>query len=183
MDTSRAHCTYRTNICWAITPRRPLFSHIIAIPPARAPARAACHLLVFFLTMASCALVLSDKRAVRFERGTRRVVLGCSAVGPASRSSSKKGEVLSSFCEGFLDGGGLSAGIRIGRAFNKNLYIEVKVPSKEITLIRCSHAGQKMTILTQHRRESPSISPKDSMPHNRKPYVPKQDKTGYKTEM
>lgn len=106
MDTSRAHCTYRTNICWAITPRRPLFSHIIAIPPARAPARAACHLLVFFLTMASCALVLSDKRAVRFERGTRRVVLGCSAVGPASRSSSKKGEVLSSFCEGFLDGGG-----------------------------------------------------------------------------
>jgi hypothetical protein len=101
-----------------------LFSHMIATPLARAPASAACHRRVRFLRKTNCACALSDKRAVRFESETSSVELGCDAVGPASRSSSKgESDTASRYdLDGFI------AGMRIGRALRRNLYMDAKVP-------------------------------------------------------
>ena len=135
--------THRTNICCAMTLVLPLFSHMMAIPPANAPARAACHLLVFFLMRVSWALALSDKRAFRLDvgMGTWRVVPGCSAVGPDSRSSSTKGEEWSSRWNGSEKGRGWIAGMRMGKALSRNLYRNVKVPVRRLVMCLCKVTG------------------------------------------
>src|SRR5258708_5639984 len=58
--------TYRTNICWAMPTLRFFASNIMAVPPAIAPARKACHLRPFFRTQTSCATACAESLVLIF---------------------------------------------------------------------------------------------------------------------
>ena len=102
-----------------------LFSHIIANAPARPPAKAACHLLVCFLTNTNWARVDKEKRAFRFPTGAK-----CSSKLRGSASSSSIADAE----RDVVVPGGFIAGIRIGSAFIKNLYKEVNVPEHTVRI-------------------------------------------------
>ena len=96
-------------------PFLPLFSHIIANPPEIAPASAACHFFVC-LRISNCrACLLKESRPLRLSSGTSIEVA-------ASRSKSSSSSAEPVFPRVLMDE------MRMGKAFRRNLYREVKEP-------------------------------------------------------
>ena len=118
--------TYRTNICWEITTRRLRASNAIATAPAIAPAKAACHRRVCFLTSTCTALVESDSLSFLLPPDA---AVGTSGVGSIPPSSSRAdAEREDAFWWGFI------AGIKMGNALMRNLYKYVKDPAGKMSI-------------------------------------------------
>ena len=136
-------------------PFLPLFSHIMANPPEIAPASAACHLFVCLRMSNRCACLLNESRPLRFSSGTSIEV----AASRSNSSSSSAEPVIPRV---------LKDDTRMGKAFRRNLYREVKEPGNKHEKI----SNEQLTDeLTKHSCESPGIPTKNCVTYHSKAVI------------